>query len=309
MKRLVILNPKSRHGLAERQFAARRNWWEERLGSFDFHLTRGPGDATETVRRVLAEGGVDQIIAAGGDGTIHEAFSGYWSEGAVTNTRVPLGIINLGTGGDFYRTVRETSPDYESALLENRFRLVDAALVTFRPGEMSRPFLNIASVGMAAAMLARLKSSRFQAGAAAYLYHTVATLIGFRPRPVAIEYLDAEGGKERLETELVNLFACNGRFSGGGMQWAAGARLDDGLLRLTLITGRRKWPLIRNAKKVYEGRVAELPGARVLAVREVKVTFEAGVGLETDGEIVVADGSPADRFHFMVRPSAFPLIL
>lgn len=308
MKRLVILNPKSRHGLAEREFASCRAGWEERLGPFDLHLTRGPGDATETVRRALREGEVDQIIAAGGDGTVHEAFLGYWSDGLVTNTRVPLGIINLGTGGDFYRTVRRTGPDYESALVENRFRLVDAGVIT-KPGAKSLPFLNIASVGMAAAMLGRLKASRFQAGAAAYFLHTLATLLGYRPRPAKVDYVDAEGTVGHREVDLINLFACNGRFSGGGMEWAPGARLDDGLLRLTLVTGRRKWPLILHARKVYAGRVAEMPGAEVLAVRELTVTCAEELGLEADGEIVAAEGLPAGSVHFEVKPSVFPLIL
>lgn len=308
MKRLVILNPKSRHGAAEREFASQRARWEERLGPFEFHLTRRPGDATETVRRVLREGGFDQIIAAGGDGTVSEAFCGYWSDGEVTNPQVPLGIINLGTGGDFYRTVRNASPEYESALVENRYRLVDAGVIT-KSGAEFHPFLNIASVGMAAAMLGRLKASRFQAGSAAYFLHTLVTLLRYRTRRVEIDYLDAEGNAGHREVDLINLFACNGRFSGGGMQWAPSARLDDGLLRVTLIAGKRKWPLILHARKVYGGRVAEMPGAEVRVVRELTVTCAENLGLEADGEIVAANGFEASPLRFEVRPSAFPLIL
>ncbi len=308
MRRLVILNPKSRHGAAEREFARQRAGWEARLGSFELHRTLGPGDATEKVRAALREGSVDQIVAAGGDGTINEVFSGYWEEDRVTSTSVPLGIVDLGTGGDFFRSVRAMSPDYESALVENRFRLVDAGLVSVEPGGVLRPFLNIASAGMAAAMLRRLKASRFQAGSAAYLYHTVKTLLRYRPRTVAIDYLDAEGKPGRLEAELINLFACNGRFSGGGMEWSPEASLDDGLLRLTLVSGIRKCPLIRHAGKVYRGHVAELPGAVLLAVREATVACAGELGLETDGE-VVGTGPGAAAIHFEVRPGVFPLVL
>lgn len=309
MKRLVILNPKSRHGEAEREFAKRRAGWEAMLGPFELYPTRGPGDATEKVRSVLREGSFDQIIAAGGDGTVNEVFSGYWKGDRITSVSVPLGIINLGTGGDFFRTVRATSGDYDTALAANRFRPVDAGLLFAAPGAAPRPFLNIASAGMAAEMLRGLKASRFQAGAAGYFYHTLKTLLRYRPCVVSVDYVDAVGTAGHLETELVNLFACNGRCSGGGMEWAPGASLDDGLLRLTLVTGTRKWPLIRHSAKVYQGRVAELPGAKFLAVRELTVTCAGALGFEIDGEILAETASTETMARFEVRAGAFPLVL
>lgn len=309
MRRLVILNPRSRNGAAAREFAARRHSWERKLGPFELYPTRCPGDATEKVRSVLEAGTADQIIVAGGDGTINEAFSGYWEGNRVVGDAIPLGIINLGTGGDFHRSVREFSPDYEEALAANRHRLVDAGMVSVEPGGASRPFLNIASAGMAAEVVRSLKASRFQAGAAGYFYHTLKTLVRYQPGPVAVDYLDEQGEPGRLEADLINLFACNGRFSGGGMQWAPGARLDDGLLRLTLVSGRRTWPLVRHSGKVYQGRIEALPGATTFPVRELAVTCREAPGVETDGEILQAGGPGRATVRFGVMPRVFPLVL
>ncbi len=308
MNRLIILNPRSRHGKAGRMVEALCPEWERKFGPFDLYLTTGPGDATAKVRSVLRNGGVDQIVIAGGDGSINEAFNGYWSEGAISNSTVPLGIINLGTGGDLHRTVSACSDDYESALIENRFRLVDAARVT--PGDrIPRYFLNISSIGMAGEMLRRLKTSSFQAGASAYFFHTLRTLLSYQPKRVRIELLGGDGAPQSLELDMLNLFVCNGRYSGGGMQWAPAAQLDDGLLRLTVISGRRKWPLIIQSRKLYRGEIDRFPGAITVPVSGVRVRSASAVSLETDGEVVELSPAAAETFHFEVLPRVFPLVL
>ncbi len=308
MKRLIILNPRSRHGKAGRIFEALRPELERKLGSFELYLTQGPGDATKKVRSVLSGGGVDQILIAGGDGSINEAFNGYWIEGVISNPGVPLGIINLGTGGDFYRTVTGCNEDYEAALIGNRSRLVDAAKVT--PGDgIPRYFLNISSVGMAGEMLRNLKASFFQNGASAYFFHTLKTLLGYRAKRVRVDLVDETGAPRSLEVDMLNLFVCNGRYSGGGMQWAPTAQLDDGLLRLTVISGPRKWPLIAQSGKLYKGEVETFPGAITFAVSGVTVRSAYSVSLETDGEIVELAPEAGIEFHFEVLPRVFPLVL
>jgi len=308
MKRLVILNPRSRHGKAGRLFEALRPDWERKLGSFELYRTRCPGDATEKVRSVLQKGDVDQILVAGGDGSVNEACNGYWDKGVITNPGVPLGIINLGTGGDFFRTVTGCSGDYEAALIGNCFRLVDAAKVT--PGDgIPRYFLNISSVGMAGEMLRNLKASFFQNGASAYFFHTLKTLLGYRAKRVRVNLVDETGVPRSLEVDMLNLFVCNGRYSGGGMQWAPAAQLDDGLLRLTVISGSRKWPLIIQSRKLYRGEVGTFPGAITFTVSGVTVRLAQTVSLETDGEVVELRPESAHEFHYEVLPRVFPLVL
>lgn len=308
MNRLIILNPRSRHGKAGRMFESLRPGWERKLGPFDLHLTTGPGDATAKVRSVLRNGGVDQILIAGGDGSINEAFNGYWDEGVISSSTIPLGIINLGTGGDFHRTVSGFSADYESALIENRYRLVDAASVT--PGDgIPRYFLNISSIGMAGEMLRRLKSSPFQAGASAYFFHTLRTLLRYHPTRVGIDLVDGSVTPRSLEVDMLNLFVCNGCYSGGGMQWAPTAQLDDGLLCLTVISGRRKWPLIIQSRKLYRGEIDRFPGAITFNVTGVTVRSASAVSLETDGEVVGLSPAAAETFYFEVLPRVFPLVL
>lgn len=316
MKRLVILNPKSRHGKAQGAFKRIFPGLRERFGSgVQVCQTSGPGHATELVRSTLREdgdGGFRQILAAGGDGTINEVVNGYFEDGEIIRQDIPLGVINLGTGGDFFRSINELNDDYDSAIDQNCFSKVDCGEVSQGPSHDKRYFINISSIGAGGEMLDNLKRSPLQSGAVAYFVHTVRTLLRYQPKPVKIEYVDDRGEVRKMESDLINLFVCNGRFSGGGMKWAPSAELQNGLFELTLISGKRKLPLITHCPKIYAGRIAEFPGASQMRAREVTVRYRDSLSLEGDGEILPLseDGDIKDRkICFGIRPGEFPLVL
>lgn len=310
MKRLVVLNPASRNGKSARDFEARLPALRHRWGNFEIHRTREPGDASSTVRAALHERAFDIIIAAGGDGTVHEVVNGYFDGGQILTRDIPLGIIDLGTGGDFFRTVSAASKDYPRALDEGRFACVDCGKVTRNlDGGHWHRFLNIASAGLGGLMLQSLKRSRFQAGAAAYFYHSIKTLLRFTPGTVEIESISLQGNRESREVDLINFFVCNGRFSGGGMQWAPEASLTSGCFNLTLITGPRKLPLILHAGRVYSGQIARFPGAQFWQSNEVILRHHQPLSVEVDGEIIAAaeEESPHE-VRFSLDARIFPLI-
>lgn len=311
MKRLVILNPRSRNGKAARLFEDQREAWRSRLGDFEVSLTRGPGDAGVLAGEAIRRGDIDQLLVAGGDGVISEAVRGYWEDGELIPGAIPLGIINLGTGGDLFRTVEAASENYGEALVENRFRRVDAPFITAggkETGSEFLPFINMASLGMGGEMLARMKRSRFRSGPPAYFYHTLRTLIGFRARAAEIELVAADGARETISQEILNAFVCNGRFSGGGMEWAPDADLESGRFRVTLVGGVGKVAMVCHSRKVYAGRLDRFPGARTYTAVEVVIRVNQETTLETDGEIFEG-GEAVREFRFGLRPGGMPLVM
>lgn len=309
MHRTFILNPNSRNGKALRDFDERyESLGREIGGEFEVLRTEGPGHATELAKQVLQEGQTQQIIAAGGDGTINEVVNGYFFAGSEECGQIPLAILDLGTGGDLFRTLDQLSPDYWQAVKKNEFRLVDVAMASV--ASTTRRYLNIASAGLAGDMLRNLKASSFQSGPVAYFYHTIKTLIQYEPVPVVIETINPEGKPESLEVDLINFFVCNGRASGGGMLWAPDAELENGLLELTLISGREKMPLIKHSSKVYAGKIDEFPGATRLQAREVTIRSQSPVPLETDGEVIEYEsGEGGSEIRFTIQERTFPLVM
>src|SRR5688500_1776173 len=101
----VILNPMARHG-AGRRLRPQIEHALQRAGlSFDVVQTEGPGHATE-LARAAARAGVRTIVAAGGDGTVHEVANGILA--ADSSSSAALGLIPIGTGNDFVKMVPGT---------------------------------------------------------------------------------------------------------------------------------------------------------------------------------------------------------
>ena len=104
MKTTVVVNPQAQAGALGEAWPQIATTLEREIGPFDTAQTAGPGDATKLVVDALAQG-AERIVAVGGDGTINEVVNGMLFEGATENSKVVLGLIPYGTGGDFRRSI------------------------------------------------------------------------------------------------------------------------------------------------------------------------------------------------------------
>src|SRR5262245_13999087 len=90
----VIYNPAAGRGLARRLIARLRR---ERGGAFDFQPTSAAGQGQELAERAV-EAGHDTVIAAGGDGTVHEVANGVLRAG---RAGVVFGVWPVGSANDY----------------------------------------------------------------------------------------------------------------------------------------------------------------------------------------------------------------
>ncbi|MBI39334.1 MAG: hypothetical protein CMF59_07025 [Leptospiraceae bacterium] len=305
MKRLIILNPKSRAGNARAAFRELEPELRKNLGDYELYETTGPLDASARVRVALKENRFGQIIVAGGDGSINEAVNGYFENGKVTNQKIPLGVISMGTGSDFIKTLREVSAVYDVALQKNTFRLVDVGQVQTEKDH--RYFINIASAGIAGKIMESLKSSRFQHGSPAYYFHTVKSLFLYNPETVKLSYEDDHGHLHTKELKLLNFFACNGRFNGGGMNWAPSADLEDGVFNGLIVGDVSKTRMVMASSRVYAGHIDDFPGATQFRARRMTLESKKKILGEADGEVYGSDAP--GRVDYEIIPSCFPLVL
>src|SRR5436309_1858239 len=80
------------------------------LGDVTLRKTQQEGDAKQFAGDAIAAG-YDLVVAAGGDGTINEVVNGLSKD----FSRARLGIIPLGTGNDFARSI-QVPTDIDAAL-------------------------------------------------------------------------------------------------------------------------------------------------------------------------------------------------
>ncbi|MFI1865081.1 diacylglycerol kinase [Streptomyces jumonjinensis] len=246
-------------------------------------------DAGFSVRTVLGEddldalrrardavgGGTGALIAVGGDGLVSLALQ------AVAGTRTPLGVIAVGTGNDFARSLALPVRDparaarlAARALKEGSAREIDLG----RVGE--RWFGTILASGFDSRVTDRGNRMRWPVGRFRYDLAMLAELAALRPIPYRIAL---DGGPVR-EIEATLVAVGNGPVYGGGMRMCAGAAMDDGLFDVTVVAGCDRTTLLRVFPKLYRGTHLSRP--------EVTVDRARSIALEAAGLTAYADGEP-----------------
>ncbi len=281
---LVIVNPASGGGRTARDWPA----VETRLRSaglrFDAVLTTRPGEATEIARRAVREGRA-LLVAAGGDGTINEVVNGFFDGRERAGGVTRLGVLPMGTGGDFRRTLGMSRDVDEAArtLAAGRSRRIDAASVTCAgpDGEtVIRHFVNIADAGIGADV-ADMVNGGFKVlnGEITFSIAAAVTLMRWRNRPL---HAVIDGEERDLVAQQIVLANC--RYYGGGMEIAPAARPDDGLLDLVVVGDVGRLEAMRMMGRVRTGAHFPHPKLEHRLVRRVEVSSPRPVGIDADGE-------------------------
>jgi diacylglycerol kinase (ATP) len=280
----VIVNPSSAAGAAGRRWHRIEKMLRRSLGSFEHAVTRFPNEATALSRAALRDG-YEMIVAVGGDGTLNEVASGFFDGCTAVAPEAVLGVIAVGTGSDFGRTLGQTDLQSACASLGGHdTRAIDVGVARFTRHDgtpATRIFINVASFGVSG-LVARLVSPRLKAlsGRAAFTFATLRALVTYRDQTVSLQFDDAPSQSRAI----TNCAFGNGRFFGAGMQVAPAAKFDDGELDATIWSGFTVLDFIRKRRTLYDGSHVREPGAQTLRLRRATATSESIVLLEIDGE-------------------------
>jgi diacylglycerol kinase (ATP) len=264
-----------------------------RLPGAEIHLTTKAGSAARLARTALRKG-CEMIVAAGGDGTLNEVINGL-REGA---GKAHVGLIPLGTGNDFARTLGLPT-DLEEALEVLRAgetRAIDLVRVT---SDEVRYFVNVSAGGFSGLVDEKLTPEMKKTwGPLAYLRSAAAALPELRAYRTTLTFDNTES----LMLDLYNVVVANGRYVGGGTLIAPEASLDDGLLDIILIQQRSAPELALLAAQVTVG--AHLTSDAIVFRRAAKLTVNSkpGMWFNVDGELV---GNEPARFEILPRALRF----
>ena len=214
--------------------------------------------ARAAVRRAIDDG-VDVIVAAGGDGTIHLVVE------QLIDTDVALGILPLGRVMNIARSL-DIGRDLEAAaeiLRAGAIRVVDVGEARAADGRTFR-FLEAGSVGLNAAIFREV--TRADAGELASVLRTIWTAIRYRPARIRIELDDGA-----LETRALMVTASIGPYVGLAMTVAPAARLDDGRLDVSVFRRFSKLELLRHLASIAFGRRQYQPQVRRYRSARVRI--------------------------------------
>lgn len=290
----LVVNPRSGAGRTARRLPRLVAAAQEALGPVTVHETRGPGDGLRCAREA-AEGGAELVVSLGGDGTANEVVNGLMAAGG----EAAFATVPAGTGSDLARTLGLSRDPIEA------FRQVAAAaprpLDVFRGrfatragGSVERFGVNVVGMGLAGDVVDRVnRSSKRLGGRVGFALATAAGLAAWRSPRVRVSWEHDDGSAGAWEGALVNLFACNGRYCGGGMLTGPSARLDDGLLDVVVIPDRGLLRLGAATPALYDGRIASLPWVVAARVRAVEAESLDGDWIPSDIDGEQPGGLPA----------------
>jgi len=282
----VVVNPQSAGGRTARQWPQLASLLESRLGSVETRFTGEQGAGTAITRGLLREG-FDLIVAVGGDGTINEVANGFFHQDRLIRSEATLGILPLGTGGDFRRTLEipTSTPEALDVLAAGHAALIDVGKATFRRnsgGQACRYFVNLVSFGMGGQVAAQSRNfmGRF-GGRAAFFWATIKTFLSYRGRQVC---LALDESSTRLPFFITNVAIGNGQYHGGGMRPCPAAIPNDGIFDVTVINYAGAFKLLSSISMLYSGNVYSHPKVRHFEAIRILAEAESATEIEIDGE-------------------------
>ena len=285
----IILNPAAGKARDLEDVVARL----ARVPNGEIRISSKPGSAARFASAALRKG-CDLIIAAGGDGTLNEVVNGIGEN--LGDARI--GLIPLGTGNDFARTIG-VPDDLEAAIdliVIGETREVDLVRVT---SDEVRYFVNVSAGGFSGLVDEKLTSEMKKTwGPLAYLRGAAAALSDLRAYRTTL----ALDNSESLTLDLYNVVVANGRYVAGGTLIAPEASVDDGLLDIVLIPQRSAPELALLAGQVALGTHLASDAIVFRRAAQLTVNSKPGMWFNVDGELV---GNEPARFEIVPRALRF----
>lgn len=287
----AVVNPAAGHGRGARYVRTVAQEFEAAGMSLTVGVSPGPGEAAR-IAGAAVDDGYDLVIAVGGDGTANEVANGIIGSGAA------LALYPIGSGNDLARTLgyprgraRKRLPQWLSREAQRR---------TIDVGDANgRVFLNAAGVGIDGYVAERVVASeRIVGSRLAYLVGSLIGIATYRPKR-----MEAHIDGETHFGDFLTIVASNGRFFGSGMQPAPRARLDDGILDVTVAGDLGIGASIAALVRLYFGKHENGTTIVTRPAREVEIDLPRMQPMQVDGEV-----RRVDHVRITVRPQALDVL-
>lgn len=250
--------------------------------------TEYPGHAAEMTRLLIANG-IQTVVAIGGDGTVNEIAC------ELVNSQVNLGIIPMGSGNGFARSLK--IPLNPRQALENIFK---SRSIKVDVGKVNqRYFFAVAGVGIDANIAFKFQSSK-KRGAFPYFVIGVKEFFNYSYPEFTITKLN-----ESVLVKPLTLTVANANQYGNGALIAPHADLQDGLLDVCIIAQMSLLRTLYAAKKIFEGEIHQLSAYSSFNADRFEISSQAdNINYHVDGEPM----SGTNKLVFSVLHKALKVI-
>jgi diacylglycerol kinase (ATP) len=230
------------------------------------------GEGMRVTGQAALSGSFDAIVAAGGDGTVHDAAEG------LAGSLVPLGIVPTGTANVFAREVGLLlSPERVArTLLYGKVRDIPLGQIN------RRPFLFVVGVGFDAEAVRHFETTGTrQLGRAGLVVPAIRTLLSDSPRLLQIT---TDRGSSEAEWVIVT----RAKHYAGGLLLSSQADVTQTKFWVVRFGGRGPLVRLRQLSALAFGLIRYDPDVSIEAAEWVRVEGDAATPVQVDGEMLGA---------------------
>lgn len=260
-------------------------------------MTGKDGNATEIARKASLEG-YRNLVAVGGDGTVHDVLNGIMSyvespaavEAGVSASEFTMAVIPLGSGNDWIKSTKVPLNIRKavSMIASGSVLKQDVVRVSLfdHNGELKNLsyMANVAGVGIDADVCRVVNVNKKLGYRGKILYVLALIQCLWRRKPISVKVLG--DGKVFYEGNILSIALGIGKYSGGGMRQTADAVLDDGLLDITLIPYISLMTIASRAYRLFTGsfpKTKEVFAGQYKCIEVIPESIQPYV--EVDGEV------------------------
>lgn len=292
-KTLLIVNPAARHGETSKLVPV----IEHLLLNLphELVLTEGAGHATE-----LAAAAVDYdlVVAAGGDGTMHEVLNGLMRHAA--ETRPALGLLPTGSGNDTRRTLGVPEDLTKASLV-----LSTGELRRFDVGVCNGTYFNNSfAAGLDAKVTAKAveyKVTKQRDGLWLYLTALLNVLFtDLHSHRLSISF----DGEEARDYDTLIIAMTQGRTYGGGFLITPDADPTDGLFDVCMIDPLGLPEALIRLPFVIAGKHKNMKPVHMSRSFSAVIESDRPLPAQIDGEVLVAS-----RYEVTMLPGAIECLV
>jgi YegS/Rv2252/BmrU family lipid kinase len=298
----LIVNPNADLGHAWRTAADLRPIVDQ-YGGADWSGTVYPTHAIELASQAATDG-YELVIAAGGDGTVHEVINGLMQ---VPKDRRPrLGIIPMGTGNDFSHAVG-INPEPHQALRQiflGKPHSIDIGKVSDNQGRQEY-WENALGIGFDATTTIHSRRFTYLRGFLSYLAAVLQTILLNHDAP----RLTINTDLGNWEHETLMLVLCNGPREGGAFLVSPDAKPDDGIFNYVWIEHVSRLMMLRLIPEVMRGTHERFPQVRFGQFHHLELKSEQPLTIHTDGEIFAGFGMDVNQLNVEILPGAIEIMV
>jgi diacylglycerol kinase (ATP) len=301
MRVKVILNPWSDRGAAAKMVDQIKASGAK-YGQFDLETTTEPGHATR-LAQAAQDAGYDLIVAAGGDGTVHEVTNGLVQGG---RSQATMGVIPIGSGNDFAYALKIPTKLEEAVarLFTGERRQISLARIEDDKGRYSI-VANGVGMGFDATISIESRNITRIHGFPMYMLATLRTIAFYYQTP----NFEVQFDQETIRQKVLLLAAGVGPRAGGGFLLTPEATHFDNLLDSCTVDPVGRLTMLRVLTKVMKGSHTNLPFLTMRRNQYINVKSDQPLPIHVDGEIFAYPRDQIYRVAITSLPNALTVVI